>query len=157
MAILYGQITTHQPACIVSSTGVSKIYRYKLMIDIRRNRPLILDRKVLINKKRWRGTIVEFNLEGDYFRVMSKILETDTVGNLTPPVNVWIDEEGYFTVNVYDEGTEDEEFYTEEELNQSDHESRFGEKYLGQMRRDYDGTFGSIPLYDDYGEESGPD
>jgi hypothetical protein len=45
----------------------------------------------------------------------------------------------------------------EEELNQSHHESRFGEKYLGQMRRDYDGTFGSIPLYDDYGDESGPD
>lgn len=75
MAILYGQITTHQPACITSSTGVSKIYMYRLMIDIQRNRPLILDRKVLINKERWRGTIVEFCLEGDYFRAMPKILE----------------------------------------------------------------------------------
>ncbi len=75
MAILYGQITTHQPARIISSTGVSKIYMYKLMIDIQRNRPLILDRKVLINKERWRGTIVEFNLEGDYFRAMPKIVE----------------------------------------------------------------------------------
>jgi len=75
MAILYGQITTHQPACIISSTGVSKIYTYKLMIDIQRNRPLILDRKVLINKERWRGTIVEFCLEGDYFRAMPKILD----------------------------------------------------------------------------------
>jgi len=75
MAILYGQITTHQPASITSSTGMSKIYTYKLMIDIQRNRPLILDRKVLINKERWRGTIVEFSLEGDYFRAMPKILE----------------------------------------------------------------------------------
>jgi DNA topoisomerase-6 subunit B len=75
MAILYGQITTHQPACIISSTGVSKIYTYKLMIDIQRNRPLILDRKVLINKERWRGTIVEFCLEGDCFRAMPKILD----------------------------------------------------------------------------------
>ena len=75
MAILYGQITTHQPARIISSTGVSKVYMYKLMIDIQRNRPLILDRKVLINKERWRGTIVEFNLEGDYFRAMPKIVE----------------------------------------------------------------------------------
>jgi len=75
MAILYGQITTHQPASIISSTGMSKIYSYKLRIDIRRNRPLILDRKVLINKERWRGTIVEFSLEGDYKRAMPKILE----------------------------------------------------------------------------------
>lgn len=75
MAILYGQITTHQPARIISSTGMSKIYMYKLMIDIQKNRPLILDRKVLINKERWRGTIVEFSLEGDYFRAMPKILE----------------------------------------------------------------------------------
>jgi DNA topoisomerase-6 subunit B len=75
MAILYGQITTHQPASIFSSVGIAKIYMYKLMIDIQRNRPLILDRKVLINKEQWRGTIVEFCLEGDYFRAMPKILE----------------------------------------------------------------------------------
>lgn len=75
MAILYGQITTHAPAYIISSTGISRIYMYKLMIDIRRNRPLILDRKILINKERWRGTIVEFSLEGDYLRAMPKILE----------------------------------------------------------------------------------
>ncbi len=75
MAILYGQITTHQPATVVSSTGISKTYFYKLMIDIQRNRPIILDRKVLINKDMWRGTIVEFTLEGDYFRAMPKILD----------------------------------------------------------------------------------
>jgi DNA topoisomerase-6 subunit B len=75
MAILYGQITTHQPATIVSSTGISRTYTYKLMIDIQRNRPLILDRKVFINKEMWRGTIVEFTLEGDYFRAMPKILD----------------------------------------------------------------------------------
>jgi DNA topoisomerase-6 subunit B len=75
MAILYGQITTHQPAYITSGTEMSKIYMYKLMIDIQRNRPLILDRKVLINKEQWRGTIVEFSLEGDYFRAMPKLLD----------------------------------------------------------------------------------
>ena len=75
MAILYGQITTHKPAKVISSTGMSKIYAYKLMIDIQRNRPIILDRKIMINKNRWRGTIVEFSLEGDYFRAMPKILE----------------------------------------------------------------------------------
>jgi DNA topoisomerase-6 subunit B len=45
------------------------------MIDIPRNRPIILDRKVMINKDNWRGTIVEFSLEGDYLRSMPKILE----------------------------------------------------------------------------------
>lgn len=75
MAILYGQITTHQPAYITSSTGQAKIYTYKLMIDIQKNRPLILDRRVLINKEQWRGTVVEFALEGDYFRAMPKLLD----------------------------------------------------------------------------------
>jgi len=76
MALLYGQITTHQPATIISSTSPSsKIYMYKLMIDIQRNRPIILDRKVFLNKEGWRGTVVEFSLEGDYLRAMPKILE----------------------------------------------------------------------------------
>jgi DNA topoisomerase-6 subunit B len=75
MAVLYGQIMTHQPAYVTSSTGSAKIYSFKLMMDIQRNRPIILDRKVLINKEQWRGTIVEFALEGDYLRARSKILE----------------------------------------------------------------------------------
>ena len=75
MAVLYGQIMTHRPANVTSSTGSAKIYSFKLMIDIQRNRPIILDRKVLINKERWRGTIVEFSIEGDYLRARSKILE----------------------------------------------------------------------------------
>ncbi len=75
MAVLYGQITTHQPAYVTSCTGQAKIYSFKLMIDIQRNRPIILDRKVIINKDNWRGTIVEFTLEGDYLRAMPKILD----------------------------------------------------------------------------------
>jgi DNA topoisomerase-6 subunit B len=75
MAVLYGQITTHQPVFVVSSTGQEKIYSFKLMIDIQRNKPIILDRKVMINNDRWRGTIIEFSLEGDYLRAMTKIIE----------------------------------------------------------------------------------
>jgi DNA topoisomerase VI subunit B len=75
MAVLYGQITTHQPVYVSSSTGQEKIYTFKLMIDIQRNKPIILDRKVQINKDQWRGTIVEFTLEGDYLRAMPKIIE----------------------------------------------------------------------------------
>ena len=47
--------------------------------------------------------------------------------------------------------------FPEEELSQSHREQIYGDKYLGQTRRDYNGTFGSLPLYDDYGDESGPD
>jgi len=75
MAVLYGQITTHQPAYVVSSTGTEKIYQFKLMMDIQRNRPIVLDRKVQINKEHWHGTIVEFTLEGDYLRAKPKIIE----------------------------------------------------------------------------------
>lgn len=40
-----------------------------------------------------------------------------------------------------------------EELNT--YETRFGEKYIGYLRREYDNSrFGSYPLHDDYSEES---
>jgi len=96
MAILYGQITTHKPFNVISSTGSSKIYKYTLMIDIQRNRPLILDRKVQINKEQWRGTIVEFSLEGDYFRAMPKILEyLKQTALVTPYANItFVDPKG---------------------------------------------------------------
>ncbi len=35
--------------------------------------------------------------------VMDKIRQTDTCSTLSPPVAVWIDEEGDFQVQVYDE------------------------------------------------------
>ncbi len=96
MAILYGQITTHKPVYVASSTGTSKIYKYKLMIDIQRNRPLILDRKIQINKDKWHGTIVEFCLEGDYLRAMPKILEyLKQTALVTPYANItFIDPKG---------------------------------------------------------------
>ena len=75
MAILYGQITTHKPVQIFSSIGDSKIYEYNLMIDIQRNCPIILHRSAHANKTKWRGTMIEYSLEGDYPRAMSKILE----------------------------------------------------------------------------------
>jgi len=96
MSILYGQITTHKPVLVKSSTGTSKIYEYKMMIDIQRNRPLILDRKTRRNKEKWRGTIVEFSLEGDYFRAMSKILEyLKQTALVTPYANIrFVDPKG---------------------------------------------------------------
>ena len=79
MAILYGQITTNKPVTAISSTGNSRIVEYRLMIDIEKNRPIILDRRIHANfrarSKRWRGTVVEIHLRGSYAQAMPKVLE----------------------------------------------------------------------------------
>ena len=74
ITILYGQITTHKPVRVVSSTG-DDIHEYEMMIDIEHNRPLVIKYWVRPNKDRWRGTAVELQLEGDYSRSMYRIYE----------------------------------------------------------------------------------
>ena len=60
-----------------------------------------------IDEDKWDEMSMEvFNLHGDRVdieMVMSKIIETDTVDGLEVPVGVYIDPEGYFTVEVYDD------------------------------------------------------
>lgn len=76
MAILYGQITTNQPAHVISSTGGEEVYEYRLLIDVKRNEPIIVDKKIHSNTvQRWRGTMIEIFLEGDYQRSSYRILE----------------------------------------------------------------------------------
>ena len=75
ITILYGQITTHKPVHVISSTGGGKTYEYEQMIDIQHNRPIVLKRREMENKKKWHGTIVELQLEGDYTRAMSRICD----------------------------------------------------------------------------------
>jgi DNA topoisomerase-6 subunit B len=74
ITILYGQITTHQPVTITSSAG-GDIHQFTMMIDIERNEPMILKHKVLGNKKGWRGTVVHLQMEGDYSRIKSRLLD----------------------------------------------------------------------------------
>jgi DNA topoisomerase-6 subunit B len=74
ITILYGQITTHKPVVIISSTG-GDVHEYEMMIDIEHNRPIILRHKVIDNKRGWRGTVVELQLEGDYSRIKSRLLD----------------------------------------------------------------------------------
>ena len=56
--------------------------------------------------KRWREMCREvFGCHPDFVNLdtaLSKVQETNTCSNLDVPVTVWIDEEGYFTVDVYD-------------------------------------------------------
>ena len=48
---------------------------FEISIDIQRNKPIIKHYTIRSNKNGWRGTIVEFALEGNYSRAMPKILE----------------------------------------------------------------------------------
>jgi DNA topoisomerase-6 subunit B len=74
ITILYGQITTHKPVRVTSSTG-GEVHEYEMMIDIVNNRPIILSHRVRANRGGWRGTAVELYLEGDYSRSMYRIYE----------------------------------------------------------------------------------
>jgi DNA topoisomerase-6 subunit B len=51
------------------------INEFEISIDIQQNKPRVRRDIVKPNPNRWRGTIVEFSLEGDYFKAMPKILE----------------------------------------------------------------------------------
>ncbi len=75
MAVLYGQITTHSSVRIVSSMGSKRAHEYEMTLDIQRNKPNVLKRRVHENPSKWRGTLVDFKTEGDYTRAMPKILE----------------------------------------------------------------------------------
>jgi len=75
MAILYGQITTHKPVLVMSSTGGREVHVYKLMIDIKANKPIVLEEHVEPNGDGWHGTVVEFCLEGDYSKAAPKVIE----------------------------------------------------------------------------------
>jgi len=74
ITILYGQITTHEPVRVVSSTG-GDIHEYEMMIDIEHNRPLVIRQGVRANRRGWMGTVVELQLEADYSRSMHRIYE----------------------------------------------------------------------------------
>ena len=71
MAILYGQITTNKPVAVKSSTDGETQEEYELLLDIQKNKPVILKHKTnQISKK---GLSVSICLEGDYSKAGAKI------------------------------------------------------------------------------------
>ena len=66
LSLLYGQITTGKPVKVVSSTGSKYSSYYVFSIDVNRNQPIIHNKKHVLNKHGWHGTIIEFYLEGNY-------------------------------------------------------------------------------------------
>jgi len=76
MAVLYGQVTTGKPVEVISAPINSrKIYYFKLRIDIKNNKPIILEKAQYSKTNDWHGTIVKVYLEGDWSRSKSKIYE----------------------------------------------------------------------------------
>ena len=76
MAILYGQITTGKPVTIITRPIRSK-YRwfFKIRVDIKKNRPIILRKEAWKEDKREHGTRVSIVIEGDWFKAKNRIYE----------------------------------------------------------------------------------
>lgn len=64
-ATLYSQLTTGKPLEIISSTGDGKIHKYKIKIDVRKNKPVIAESSEEEGVE-WRGTQLRFVTEGVY-------------------------------------------------------------------------------------------
>jgi len=71
MAILYGQITTNKPVSVKSSTDGKTSDEFELLLDIQKNKPVILKHKTKDVSKQ--GLTVSICLEGDYSKAGSKI------------------------------------------------------------------------------------
>jgi len=101
MAILYGQIKTGYPVEVFSSPiGSSKIYYFRMKIDIERNQPIIVSRGEFPNPGGWHGTRVSVVVEGDWSRARSRIhLYIKRTAIAAPYANiVFVDADGTFTV-----------------------------------------------------------
>lgn len=70
MAILYGQITTNKPVTVISSDGHIR-EEYELLLDIQKNKPVILKHNTGETTKN--GLTVSICLEGDYSKAGAKI------------------------------------------------------------------------------------
>ena len=71
MAILYGQITTNKPLIVKSSTDGKIQDEYEMLLDIQKNKPVILKHETKEVTKA--GLSVSIRLEGDYSKAGSKI------------------------------------------------------------------------------------
>ena len=74
MAILYGQITNNKPVVIRSSMDGKIAHEYEILLDIKKNKPII-QRHDVIKTDVKRGLDIKITLDGSYSQVGSKIRE----------------------------------------------------------------------------------
>ncbi len=83
MAILYGQITTNKPVTVVSSVDGKTQHEYVMMLDIQKNKPVIVKHSAKETNKK--GLSVSIVLEGDYSKAGSKIRDYVSQTSLITP------------------------------------------------------------------------
>ncbi len=101
MAILYGQIRTGMPVEVYTSPiGSSKIYYFRIKIDIEHNRPIVLGQGEFSNPSGWHGTRVSVVVEGDWPRARHRIhMYMQRTAIAAPYANiVFLDPDGKVTV-----------------------------------------------------------
>ncbi len=74
MAILYAQATSGKPIKVTTSTGDKDIVSYVFHIDIDKNEPIVISRKIQPNKFKWHGMILELYIEGNYSKASRYII-----------------------------------------------------------------------------------
>ncbi|OYT62376.1 MAG: DNA topoisomerase VI subunit B [Thermofilum sp. ex4484_15] len=91
MAVLYAQITTGTPIYVMSATPYSPVIaEYKLMIDISKNRPIILHERLRRKNRKWHGTIVELTIEGNWPQARRRVEEyIRRTAIITPYANIY--------------------------------------------------------------------
>ena len=91
MAILYGQITTNRPVVVKSSTDGKWRDEYELLLDIQKNKPVVLKHRRVEAAKR--GLSVSISLEGDYSKAGSRIRDyVYQTSLITPYASVTFDD-----------------------------------------------------------------
>ncbi len=89
MALLYGQITTHEPFEVCSSVGDGYAARYRLRIDIQNNKPIVERKQKIKVPSGTTFTLVKLTFEGNYERAKGKILEyLKQTAIITPYINI---------------------------------------------------------------------
>ncbi len=76
MAVLYGQMTTGKPTTVITSPiGFSKSYKFRVKVGVKTNEPEVLEKSEAFKSGQWSGTRVVIELEADWRRARSKVLE----------------------------------------------------------------------------------
>ena len=92
MAILYGQITTNKPV-MITSAHKDRLYRYTMLLDIQRNRPMILSKEEHRLDDGFNGLEISVTLEGDYIKAQTKIKEyIAQTALITPYANITLED-----------------------------------------------------------------
>jgi len=96
MAIMYGQISTGGTVRVISSKGDGKVWEYVLKIDIEKNEPIVLKKRVIKSDSNWKGTVVSFSISGDWSRARSKVIQYfKNTGIVAPYANIFfVDPDG---------------------------------------------------------------